>query len=245
MAASQVDIANLALASIGTRSRIAALNEQSAEAIAVRLHYDTCLDAVLGAAHWNFARKQVAAALLKDGTLSPPDDVPQPWLFEYAYPSDCVTARYLMPLVTRAPNAGAVLGAPYSSGAPVKFLVSTDVDATDTPNKVILTNEAQAVLVYTVRMTNTQLYDGPFVIALSNYLGARLSIDLTGDKQLARMAFELADRTCRQAQASNGNEGITVIDNVPDWIRVRGYEQDVAPGWSQYVMGPTNLQFIT
>lgn len=243
--ASQVDIANLALASIGTRSTIAALTEQSAEGLAVALQYNTCLDAVLSAAHWNFARKQVALSLLKDGSLTPPDDVPQPWLYEYAYPTDCVSARYVMPSIASSPNSSTVLSPPFATGQPVPFIISSDVDSNGQPVKVILCNEPQAVLVYTFRLTIPSLYDAPFVIALSNYIGSRLAMALTGDKTLARTAFEVADRTTKDARASNGNEGITIIDNVPDWIRVRGYEADVGYSWQQYVMGPTNLQFIT
>lgn len=248
--ASDVQIANLALDAIGARATIASLSENSAEARALSRQFEQAREDVLSAAHWNFARKQLTLTLLKDGTLSPPDTVPQPWLYEYAYPSDCVAARYVMPLFTDVGVGASIFGPDFAMGArgdsqspPVRFLVSTDEDDQGNPLRVILTNQPQAVLVYTARITNPQVYDGPFTRALANYLGALVSIALTGDKALARQAFQIADNTTKEARRINGNEGITVIDSVPDWLRTRGIESQASSG--AYIQNPTDLSFIT
>lgn len=246
-ALSDVQIANLALDAAGTRSTIAAFQENSKEARAVSRQYGAALAAVLQAAHWNFARKQAALTLLKDGTKTPPDAVPVPWIFEYEYPADCVAARYIMPLMQS--NPGTVPGAasvPYAMGAQVRFIVSSDDDAQANPIKVILTNQPNATLVYTRLITNTGLFDDVFVQALAFYLAHRISIPLSGDKALAKMNFELAQRLSVEAQTSNGNEGITVIDQVPDWIRVRGYASDWAyPPGSYFTIQPQALTMVT
>lgn len=200
---------------------------------------------MLAGVHWNFARKQVAMALLKDITLG--QSVPPPWNYEYAYPSDCLGARYVLPQL--AATGGSVPGsAPVQSVAsgPVYFLPSSDTDSNGNDSNVILTNQPQAILVYTKRITNTNLFGPDFVDAFAYYLGSRICVALTGDKAMARSAFEMADKLVRAAQASNGNEGLTVIDSVPDWIRVRGYESDWAspPGsitWCQ----PVSLSMVT
>jgi hypothetical protein len=100
---SAVAIANLALDAVGARATISSFTEASKEARVISRQYDQALDDVLGAAHWNFARKQLALTLLKDGSAG--DTVPAPWLYEYAYPSDCVGARYILPTVSSDPSA--------------------------------------------------------------------------------------------------------------------------------------------
>lgn len=245
---SLVEIANLALASIGTRSSIASLTERSAEAAAFSIQYNPCLEAVLGAAHWNFARKQASLTLLKDASATPAGTTPQPWIYEYAYPADCVAARYVMPLFTDAASSS-IFGPGFASVATVeqvpcvRFIISTDVDDSGNEIKVILTNQPQAQLVYTKRITNPQLFDGQFTMALSNFIGARLAIALTGDKALARLAFGVADATTKQARANNGNEGLTLQDTTPDWIRARGYDAGAFNG-APFIMAPVDLSFI-
>lgn len=245
---SKVQIVNQALASIASRSTIADLNEGSTEAITALTFYDTALDATLRAAHWNFARAQILLTLLGDATKTPtPDPVPTPWVYEYAYPSDCVLARYVMPQIQAAPVSPA--GPGYGSlwtGPAVRFLVSADKDANGNDETVILSNQPNALLVYTRRITNVALFDPQFVTAFSNYLGALMCPQITGDKQKQSAAFQIAHNTTIAARAMNGNEGLTVMESVPDWIRVRGYITDYGypPGGMEWVQQPQNLSLI-
>lgn len=240
----QVQIANLALSAIGTRSSIASFTEGSAEANAIALHYTPALEAVLQAARWNFARKQALLTLLNDATLNQP--VPTPWVYEYAYPSDCTQGRYLMPSVQVA--SGAVVGTPAiptALGPAVRWLIGIDNDSNGNAVQVILTNQPQATFVYTARVTNPNLFDGQFVEAFRYYLGARVCMQLNGSKEQALAAFKQADMLCRAAAASNGNEGLTIIDTVPDWIRARGYASDwVFPDGGAFSYGPQALTLI-
>lgn len=240
MAASEVEICNLALDAVGTRSTIASLTESSAEARACSRQYRAARDSVLAAAHWNFARKQVALAVLKDGTVTPSQNVPTPWTYEYAYPSDCISARYLMPSVMDTLSQTRVLANEMS-----RFIVSSDVDSFNAPNKVILTNLDQAILVYTMRLEDPSLYDEQFTTAFSYFLGAKLALALTGDKALARGLFATADQMTREARAGNGNEGgPTLIDITPDWISARGFDADAGFPYSPYILPPVNLSFV-
>jgi hypothetical protein len=243
---SEVQIANMALDVIGTRSTIASLTEGSTEANAIARHWDNALDSVLRAAHWNFARKQINLALLLDGTQSGVT-VPMPWLYEYAYPSDCVLMRYLMPLIQVQPISIPGSASPVAAyGPPVRFQIGTDTDANGNPQNVLLTNQQQALGVYTFRNTNTAMWDPLFVQAMSAYLGARIAIALTGDKNTARMALQMAQAYSIDAQRQNGNEGLTIIDNQPDWIRVRGYASDWAwPDGGLFSYGPQQLTLVT
>lgn len=243
--ASQISIANMALDAIGTRSTIASLTEGSAEANAISRQWDNALDSILRACHWNFARKQVPLSLLQDGTAG--GTVPTPWLYEYSYPSDCLLMRQIMPIIQVNPISAPGTPSPVVAyGPPVRFILSTDLDINGNPINVILTNQAQAIGIYTFRNTNVQMWDGLAVQAMSEYLGARVCIPLTGDKVMQKTALGLAQEYTRQANAMNGNEGITVIDSVPDWIRVRGYESDWAyPMSTGFTYGPQALTLIT
>lgn len=253
MGADTVTICNLALDSIGARSEISSLSEESQEARTLSLHYAPAVEAILQAAHWNFARKQATLAVLKAAAGSPenPDGTgpipPAPWMYSYALPSDMVQARYVMPTYSTSATS-------YPGGSPfigpeqpaVRFLIAADTDASGNDIVVILTNQPSAVLVYTYRVSNPNLFDGQFVIALANYIGSRIAIRLTGDKNMAKMAFQVADQTTKEARASNGNEGLTVNDVLPDWMSVRGYAADWAyPPGSVYWMSPQNLTFVS
>jgi len=243
--ASDVDIANCALSAIGTRSSIASLTEGSTESDVIGQHYAAARDAILTGVHWNFARKQQLMALVLDATQG--QATPVPWNYEYAYPPDCLQGRYILPQL--AASSGGVPGASplmaVSSG-PVYFVVSSDVDTQGNDQQVILSNQPQAILVYTKRITNAGLFSSDFVTAFYYYLASRICNQLTGDKGLAKQMFDVADRATKDARVSNGNEGLTVIDSVPDWIRVRGYSYDWAyPPGSICWMPPTNLTLIT
>lgn len=244
---SEVEIGNLALDAMGARATISSFSESSAEARAISRQYAPCRDEILGAAHWNFARKQVSLTLLRDATATPAGAVPQPWLYEYVYPSDCIQARYVMPQVQAGQASGAAAPAiPEWIGAPVRFIISSDVDGSGNPINVLLCNQTQAVLVYTMRVTNPQLFDASFTQALAALIASRIAFTLTGDKALARDKFQMADAITKSARASNGNEGLTIMDNIPDWLRVRGDASDFGyPDGSFWSVQPQNLTAIT
>ena len=49
-----------------------------------------------------------------------------------------------------------------------------------------------------------------------------MAMGLTGDKKLANLAIEIANKAIVNARAIDGNEGLTINDVTPDWIRTRG-----------------------
>lgn len=231
MATSDVAICNMALDAARCRSSISAIGEASAEGQACARHYQQAKESMLRSVHWNFARKQVTLALLKDATVTPPQSVPQPWMYEYAYPSDCLLARAVLPQMANPQGLPIDTGwQPPQPQMPVsRFIVGQDNDITGNAIPVILTNVPQAQLIYTTRVDNPNLFDPMFVDGLVLYMASRISAPLTGDKQHAISLFQQADALTKRAAAMNGDEGPTIIDNVPDWIRVRGLISD----WAQ------------
>lgn len=249
MPESDVSICNKALGAIGTRTTITSLDEQSNEAIQCNLYYKSLRDAVLRAEHWNFAGFQAPLTLIAAANNAAGPLPPMPWQYEYAYPSDCLKCRYILPILGSDPPPSSValtsapvqiMSAPSWIGPVVKFVISSDNDAKKNQIKVILTNQAQAVMKYTRVIDNPSLFDSDFVEVLVSLLAARLAISLSGDKALAKMKIEEAKNTMLTAQAVDGNEGPKTQDVIPDWIRVRGYSSDYGyPG--QIWNGPDQL----
>lgn len=245
---SEVDIANRALSEIGTRSQIASLDEGSNESIQCKLLLEPLRDEMLRMAPWDCCRNFVNLSLIcaAPGTPENPSAgsatwqkgiPPPPWSYEYAYPSDCIRAIYVVPQFTTGFASGVPIttavtgGAPaFWNGPPVRFQIAIDqIDpTTGKPSvsgfdqRVILTNQEQAILCYNRRVTNPDVWDENFRHALTAGLAARLAIALTGDKGLAQLRLEEANRYIVIARQLDGNEGLTINDVTPDWIRTRG-----------------------
>lgn len=230
---SAVDVVNIALAEIGSQSTISSFQEDSAEANAAALLYQPKIDALLRAAPWAFARKQVFLTQLKavliDGVLQT-DLPPQPWYYEYAYPSDCIRVRYLLPNFNYSssgisiPPTTATSLMPFLgwNGEPIRFQIATDLDADDNTIRVLLTNLYQAQAVYTSRIDNPDLWDPSFLQAATSYLGVWFIQALARDRGGLRDQLGIMAGVLKQARADDGNEASTSMDNTPDFILARG-----------------------
>lgn len=94
------DIANQSLDAIGWANTITDLQEGSVEARILLRNYAPTVEQTLRAAHWNCARRQAAMMLLQDasgntegvGTGTPGMGL---WIYSYAWPVDCLKARYV------------------------------------------------------------------------------------------------------------------------------------------------------
>jgi hypothetical protein len=206
-----IAICNRALSEMGSQSSIADFNEKSTEALECRKFYEPVRDWLLGKAHWNFCRRAISLALLKQAAGSIWTDAqPQPpWGYSFAYPSDCIKVRYL------------------TSG--MSFIVAGDKDVSGNAIKVILTDDPQPIAVYTAKVIDTSIWDPEFTEALVYSLAGRLAIPLSGDKDLMRLNTQLANALIEEARAFDANEGTQTQQIDADWITVRGvtYESSV------------------
>jgi hypothetical protein len=158
--ANQIEICNVALSRVGAGS-IQALTEATREARACRTHYEMARDATLRDHDWQFARKRVVLALLSEAFDG--------WTYGYAYPADCIAARSILNEASTDP-ADAIA---YEVG----------VNAAKSA-KVVLTEQEDAILVYTALVTNTSIYDASFVDALAWRLASELAVPLRADTAL-------------------------------------------------------------
>ena len=234
---SQVDITNRALAAISARATVSSIapSDGSNEANNAALLFQPTYEMLGRAAFWNIFRKQASLSLVKaaQGTPENPGGTilplpPSPWLYCYAYPPDCLMVRFLLPtlnsLATGAPFPTLGLAPVAIGGAPATaFVIAYDTDASGNPIRVILTNLDQAQAVYTVNLPNPDQWDSGFQEAMVAALGAKLVPALTGNLAMMQLQVGIATRIVGDARKSDGNEGMTVVDPIPDWIRTRGY----------------------
>lgn len=235
-----VEVCNRALAKIGTRTTLQSLTETSAEGVQCNLIYASTVDEILSMAFWNFGRETAALALNKAAPGTPENTAattsstwlniwpPPPWTYEYYYPADCLQARY----VTGQPQQGTSVpifsSSPfpfvnYNQTGPVKFIVASGTSSASASMRVnvIDTFAQNALLTYTVRITDLNLWSAQAIEALVYALAAKLAITLTGSRELSNDLFTLANGVLLQARSTDGNEGLTIQDFTPDWIALR------------------------
>lgn len=238
MAQSVVSICNRSLLQMGSRVQVSSVNPSDGTPAgdACSTLFQPTYETLARAAYWNCFRKQATLTLLK-AAPGTPENVsgttypypPAPWLYSYQYPPDCLMERFLLP-----PPCYASQGSPepiftnngwanpsYPSVA-IQFAVAYDTDATGNPNRVILTNLSKAIAVYTVNQPNPSAWDPQFQEAMVASLAVWLCPALSGNAQMMQMSIGIADRIVAEARRRDGDEGLTIVDPVADWVSVRG-----------------------
>lgn len=256
----EVDIVNQALSLIGTRSTVSSLAEVSNEAFAANIWIDKTRDELLRMAPWSCANNFNNLSLICAAPGTPENPTtgtatwqkgqpPPPWAYEYAYPPDCLRALWIVPqfstgFASGVPITTAVTGGSPSfwQGPPVRFKIAIDqIGASGLPTvggadtRVILTNQQQAILAYVKQITDPSVMDSEFVTAWAMVLAGRLAYHLTGDKALANAKLTEANSMIQIARTGDGNEGLTINNVTPDWIRVRGVDYSTDFGWTPNV----------
>lgn len=242
-----VTICNMALASMGggTRNSISCIDpsDGSTEADFFALFYEQYVKLIARSAPWNCLRKQASLSVLQAaaGTSENPDGEtidtpPRPWTYAYAYPSDCVLARFILPYLPSTDSQTPVLAGTYATAyAPayigsVKFLVANSADDEGNPQRVILTNMQSAELVYTAFIEDPDMWDVHYQQTVVTALCALAVDGLARNNSLATKKSKDAKEMIIQARLSDGNEGETVVDYTPDWIAARHGATDLNYG---------------
>jgi hypothetical protein len=109
-----------------------------------------------------------------------------------------------------------------TTGVGTGFLANLTYEQYTAPQQVILTQQEYPLLSYTFAEPPESIWDAMFEDTMVSALAARLAQVLTGDKALARDKITIANANIQNARGVDGNEGLTINDHIPDWIRVRG-----------------------
>ena len=233
----QVAIVNRALLSIGARAQVSSISpsDGSTEGDAAAVLFTPTFESLGRSAPWNCLRKQSPLSMIK-AAVGTPENVngttfpipPTPWLYEYEVPSDSLQIRFIVPSL---PSTGTGIPATtINNAAPIWFpadgqipyVVAYDTDAENNPIEVILTNQDQAQAVYTVNQPNPQLWDSLFQEAMVSSLAAYFVPALSLHVNLMQAQIARAEAIITRARVRDGDEGVTVMDHLPDWIRARG-----------------------
>lgn len=234
MAASVTSICNRALLSIGARAQIANLNEPSEEARACNVLFTPTFEALGRSARWNCLHAQTTLSLIAAATGTPENPngttlplPPTPWLYEYQLPASSLAIRFIVPsqpaAATGIPVTSATIAAPIyiPGGGQIPFVVGTALDPNNNVISVVFINQSQAQAVYTLNQSNPALWDSQFQAAMVASLAAYLVPALSLDLALMKISIATANGIIAQARATDGNEGVTVMDHVPDFMRAR------------------------
>jgi len=125
-------------------------------------------------------------------------------------------------------------GSTTGSGIGATFTLT---QASQSDQRIILTNQEFAILNYVRDITDENVFDDDFQEAFAFILGGALCKALTGDKGTANLVIAQGNEVIRTARGNDGNEGLKVNDVTPDWLRIRGidYVEDYS--------GPYNTGF--
>ena len=88
--------------------------------------------------------------------------------------------------------------------------------------RVILTNQEFATMGYVKQVTDPNVMDTLFQTAWINLLASGLCMALKGNRDFSNDLIRQVNMAIEQARAIDGNEGLTVNDVTPDWLRIRG-----------------------
>jgi len=174
--ASEVDICKLALSHLGDAALVTSISppDGSAQSYHCAVFYPLARDALQEMHDWGFVMKRVALAQLANLTTE--------WAYCYAQPADMINTIAIM-----APDAGDDVSVssvqisswqetPLPSGGiggytPQPFQLESAADGTD----VIYTNQANAVLRYTARVSDTTKFSPLFTKTLAASLASMLA----------------------------------------------------------------------
>lgn len=221
---SEVDICNLALASLGDDATVASLDppEGSAQAEHCARFYPMARDLMLDAHHWGFNSRRAPLALLSEAP-------PSSWRYAYAQPADVLNL-----IAVLAPDAlddnsvglvaygsyGCTSYTPTGQYTPQPFTSETD----DTGAVVIYTNQANAVLRYTARVNDPTKFPPTFVQGLAMMLASMLAGPvLKGDTGIKAAALwaDRADKWLAKAKESDANQQRQHVAQNTSWIANR------------------------
>lgn len=242
-----LSISNRSLLSIGARAQISSVfpSDGSVEGDAIAVLWQPCFEQLGRAANWNTLRKSSDLSLLAaamgtpenpNGTTYP---IPEfPWLYAYAYPGDCLKFNYIVPSspvgvggsppqTTINNSAGSVI----PNAGQIPYVISSALDPNNSPRIIVLTNQSQAQGVYNANNSNPAIWDSMFQAAMVATLGAFLVPALSLSLPLMQMSIKVAEGVITQARVADGNEGVTTMDHLPDWMRARAGAQGMGYGF--------------
>jgi hypothetical protein len=174
---------------IASQKRITSLSDGSPAAQAASILYTPTVELLLRELDPDFARFTLAlsAATVTSSTV--------PWVYAYTYPADCLRLRQVRP-----PGSGAGALADLNDPSPVLANVAFALNGS-TPLKVVLTNQQNALGVYTTSQVSEVSWDAVFQEAVVRRLANPLAMALSGRPDFAKTILEQSAMVAATAEA--------------------------------------------
>lgn len=226
--ASDVDICNMALSDIGADAVVTSIAppDGTAEAGHCARFYGQARRELLEYQQWSFSKQRVA--------LAPVTNPSTIWQYAYATPSGMINALrvlqlgYLTDLGLYAPT-GSYLNY-YADWTLIDALFTErgssdfEIEMTSTGQEILLTNEPNAVLLFTQDVTDTTKFSPQFVacfhMLLASYLAGPIIKGLQGAQVGAQWRKAAFDNSGRAAE-SNANSSNERAEHLASHLRVR------------------------
>lgn len=194
-------VANLALGMVGQKQLLNSLLEASTEAELARTYFASTRDEVLSAWEWRFARQTTVLALSNETKPG--------WGYAYVMPTNCLVPRRIWNGQRETLNG---------RGDPIPFSWELNAAAN---GHLVLTDHAQAQLIYTASVVTVALWPAHFVKAVAAQLAAYLAASLPIKPQVA-LAFERrAVEALRVAATIDANAAQADDEAEAEAVRVR------------------------
>lgn len=178
-------VSNIALEQVGAQQTITSLTDGTPLAAQISVIYAPTVQLMLREMDPDFAR--FTAPLVLSAAVTP---VP-PWAFEYLYPDTCLRLRQVRPAVgSYDPN----------DPQPIRANVAFDIIAS-VSTKVILANQANALVVYTTSAVTEAQWDSAFADTVVRRLANPLAVALSGRPDFARTLLEQSAMMAQTAEA--------------------------------------------
>lgn len=225
--ASAVEICNLALAHLGDTATVASIDppEGSAQAEHCQRFYPIARDSLLEMHFWNFAMRREALAQITNNNAQ--------WKYAYALPNTVLNPVSVLPpeaaddystkfVPTDTPyfahNYSPVIAA--GRYVPQPYTIETLSDGT----QVLYTNQENALLRYTAKVTDTAQFTPLFVMTLSWHLASMLAGPvIKGDAGAAeaKRCQQMMAAYLAQAEASDANQRSIKPEHIVAWTAGR------------------------
>lgn len=222
-----VDIANLALAHLGESATVSSIDppEGSAQATHLARFYPIARDCMQKAYPWEFCTKRTTPATL--------DSESSAYLYAYAIPNNALQVFSVLP-----PEADDDYVAQFNLSAltysPIPELAaqqsSTRVpqnftrETLDDGQQVIYTDVKNAVIRYSIRVTDSARFDPLFVMALSRLLASYVAgpvIKGQRGRDESKHQYQMFLAELGIARTADANQSRQYINHVPSWIAAR------------------------
>jgi hypothetical protein len=175
-----IDLTNRALAEIGTRSQITAFNDGSQEGLYAGILYPGLRDFLLREGDYEFASNPISPFLV----AAPPE----PWVYAYAYPSDCVRLKQMVPASFNILDP-----------APMEFSIITIE-----PNRVVATKVQSNLMIYTSNTVAETLWDSMFTESFVRMLASGLAFALENRMEASQAKLQEAVQFAGMASLKDG-----------------------------------------